>query len=122
MRFHGTIKNGMFSNQAIVFKAYKELEGKRVTVDVSKQKAKRTLPQNSYLWGVVYQIIADYIGDDVDAIHESMGQEFRRYKDDNGMWKIRSTTEMSTDEFTTYVELVRRWAAQFLSLSIPDPQ
>lgn len=121
MRYHGTIKNGMFSNQAIIFQAYKKFEGKNVVVSVTKRKTKRTLPQNKYLNGVVYKIIGDFIGDDRDGVHESMGQKFRLYEDNNFLTKIESTADMSTERFTEYVEQVRRWASDFLNLNIPDP-
>ena len=122
MRIHGTVTNGMFSNQRFLFEVIRKFESKPITVTVTRRKIKRTLPQNSYLWGVVYKIIADYIGDTDESVHDAMGQEFRGYRDDNGLKKVRSTTEMSTEEFTAYVERVRQWAAGYLNLNIPDPE
>ena len=109
----------------------RSLAGKRVKVVVSRETKGRTLPQNSWLWGAIYPAISDWSGHTVDEIHEAMkalhgpkslvtlgpardthlGQE---------MLVARSTTEYTTEEFTTYVERVRAWAAM-QGLNIPDP-
>jgi hypothetical protein len=33
-----------------------------------------------------------------------------------------STTTLDTIQFTEYIEAVRKWAAEFLNINIPDPK
>jgi len=109
----------------------RSLAGKRVRVTVARETKGRTLSQNSWLWGAIYPLIADWSGHTVDEIHEAMkvlhgpksfltlgpaadshlGQE---------MLVPRSTAEYTTDEFSNYCERVRAWAAT-QGLNIPDP-
>jgi hypothetical protein len=116
------------------FQSYlRGLAGKRVRVVVSRETKGRTLPQNSWLWGAIYPAIADWSGHTVDEIHAVM-------KDMHGLKTLvtmapagegrfpgqrqtlvpRSTATYTTEEFSTYVERVRAWAAM-QGLNIPDP-
>lgn len=112
----------MFSNMPVLYKEFQRLDGQQVTLTITKRIPRRSLPQNAYLWGVVYRVIATFTGDTDEAIHDAMGREFLSYRDDKGLQRVRSTTELSTEEFAEYVEQVRAWAATFLNLPIPDPQ
>lgn len=118
---YGTVKKGMFSNQRALFDELRKWEGKNIKVSVSKRVPKRSLPQNNYLWGIVYKTIGDFLGYTVDEVHEVMGQMFLKYHDKNGLERIRSTTELSTEEFTEYVEHVRRFFLQEYNIYTPNP-
>lgn len=119
---YGTVKNGMFSNQRALFDELRKWEGKSIKVTVSKRVPKRSLPQNNYLWGVVYKTIGDFLGYTTDEVHEVMGQLYLKYYDKNNLERIKSTTELSTEEFTEYVENVRRFVSNEFDLYIPDPE
>lgn len=56
-------------------------------------------------------MISDKTGDTPEDTHENMKRQFR----------IQSTAKLKTGEFEEYLESIRRWAAQFLELPIPDP-
>ena len=103
----------------------RSLAGKRVRVVVSRETRGRTLSQQGWLWGGIYPEIADWSGHTPDEIHAAM-------KELHGLKRLvtmpgcaqtlvpRSTADYSTEEFATYVERVRAWAAN-QGLNIPDP-
>lgn len=91
-------------------------------IDINKKTKKRTTPENSYYWGVVIEMIADYTGHDPDEIHEAMKLKYlRKGVDKYGLITTRSTASLTTTEFEEYLEKVRAWAAVTLSLTIPLP-
>lgn len=122
MKIMGIVKNGLFSNQAYLSSCFRNLDGKNITLRITKTSKKRTLPQNAYLWSTVYPLIAEFIGDTAEGVHESMGEMFLRYQDKHGLWKVRSTTSLEPEQFWNYVEQARMWASSFLNIYIPDPE
>ena len=94
----------------------------RVTVE--KWKAKRTLTQNAYLWGVVYQTISEDTGNSAEDVHEAlkgmycppqvirMGEEERQ---------VRSTKRLDTTEMADYIDQCIAFAATDLGIDIPAP-
>jgi hypothetical protein len=87
----------------------------------------RTDRQNKYYWSVVVDYIARQIGEtDKNAVHKSLAMQFIGYEQNmiGGVEfaTVPSTANLSTVEFTEYIETVRRWAAEFLNLNIPDPK
>jgi len=86
-----------------------------------KRRKNRTKAQNSYLWGVVYAIIAEHTGyDSIDEVHEAMKRMFLNVHRDGLPDTVRSSSDLSTAEFSEYVEGIKRWASSFLGLYIPD--
>jgi hypothetical protein len=103
-----------------------EHEGKSVRVHVRADKRERSSKQNAYLFGVCYRLIAEHLGYETDDIHELMKAKFLEPKrlaipDDGDVEIPASTRRLNTVEFSKYTENIRRWAAQFLSVNIPDP-
>lgn len=100
-------------------------EGKDFTVAIDKRVNKRSNPQNRYLWGVVYKIIADELGYAIDDIHELMATKFipDREIEIFGKTKIvpKSTAKLSTEEFNSYIEQIRAFVAQY-GIIIQDPE
>jgi len=121
MKIYGEIRGGMFSNMPTLYKEFQRLDGRQVTLTITKRVPRRSLPQNSYLWGIVYKVIADYSGYSQEEVHDSMRSMFLTDRSGD-MPIIKSTTELSTEEFAAYVESIQRWAAEFAQLYIPDPQ
>ena len=100
-------------------------EGRDVWVSVVRQQHARTLPQNKYYWGVVLAEIAGYIGEGRDETHELLKAKFlpsRRVEllDAQVLEMPPSTKRLTVEQFTEYIESIRRWAAEWLHLSIPD--
>jgi capsule polysaccharide export protein KpsC/LpsZ len=102
-----------------------------VTIEVKPRKVYRTLPMNSYYWGVVIAMIVDRLrelGHDIDRdlTHEFLKGRFlySELTDPNTgeVMKIpRKTSELATEEFIEYMEHVKQFAAETLDIYIPDP-
>jgi len=132
----GTVENSKFvPNSKEYFKrAFESYEGKIIELSLKVWHKKRTTPQNSYYWGVVIELIKNYINDlgndfDSDTIHELLRSLFlKKTKEivnkESGEVKtiefIQSTTKLSTVEFETYLESCKRYAAETFELYIPD--
>ena len=93
------------------------------TFVVSVASQTRSLRQNAYLWGVCYPQIVDFMKNEhqreysAEAVHEVLKVKFiphRVEKMSGGDVKIyRSTTKLSKEEFSDYLEQVMAWAAEF---------
>lgn len=98
-------------------------EGKAVNVTLSKPTQTRSGNQNRFYWGVVVDTIARETGHTVEEVHAVLKQLFlpRRFvtvgKREHELPK--TTTELSTDEFTLFLEAVRAWASTDLGLTLP---
>jgi hypothetical protein len=100
-----------------------------VTIEVKPRKVYRSLPMNSYYWGVVVAMISERLrelGHDVDKdlTHEFLKGRFLYTEMNTGeetMRIPRKTSDLSTTEFEEYVEMVKRFAAETLEVFIPDP-
>tara|TARA_R100001244_G_scaffold122634_1_gene92271 strand:+ start:145 stop:504 length:360 start_codon:yes stop_codon:yes gene_type:complete len=90
------------------------------TYELSVFKKKRSLPQNKYYWKVIVHMISEETGYTIDQAHGKLAQKFLLVRD-SGTPYARSTTSLSTKEMEDYLENIRRWAAEFLSLNIPEP-
>lgn len=100
-------------------------DGKRVLVTI--EDLPRTGKQNKMYWGLVLNAI-------VQAVHESTGQD---KEDIHGYFKakflsktmyingklvpsIRSSTKLTTSEFSRYIEQIRAEAATEFGIQIPE--
>jgi len=95
-------------------------------VEVSEWKPRRSDEQNRYLWGVVYQTIADHLeGWDKKDIHEfCLGQCFG-WETIEGFGKkkqkpVRRSSKLTKQEFVDYVAWIQREMAGH-GIYIPDP-
>ena len=107
---------------------------------VIPEKAKRSIPQNAFYWGVVLKIISIETGDDCESIHEYFKEIvfksfFDRLKATQGSKEINvsfdvrvyvvkqevSTTKLTKALFDEYIELIRVWGLEFLGITIPHP-
>lgn len=111
------------------------------TVYFSDMKNVRTLAQNRYLWGVVYDTLSAALGYDPEEIHEICKAKFglrTKYEGDiamrlmeDGIWEagdsipviefVRSTRLFDTREMTEYIEKIRRWSLDKFGLYIKQP-
>ena len=124
--FTGQVVKGRFIPDRTVayYTALNALTGKPVTVTIGRTVARRTTPQNKYLWGVVYALIAAHTGHSADEVHDAMRARHLRTNPGDPIAVIRSTTDLTTDEMSEYMEAVKRDAATGLfgeSLYIPEP-
>lgn len=114
-------------------------KNKKWEIVIKPYRFKRTLAQNSYLWGVVYKIIEEEEGgyflhegtepilragkiSGKEFIHEYFKQEYLAVGKIGDTAITRSTTDLSTAEFTEYVEKIMRFASTTLGIYIPTPE
>jgi len=102
--------------------------GAHLEVVIRKWNEKRSNLQNSYYWGTVIPILAEYFGhDNAEDLHEDLKLKFNpvESKIDPGKMIGGTTTKLSTVEFfsgeTSYIERICRWAATEYSIYVPPP-
>lgn len=98
---------------------------------VIRKKARRSNPQNAYLWGVVYAELKyafNNLGNNfsIDDVHEFCKQEFNKVaiagKDGEVIGsKPGSTTLMNKEEFGLYLDKIFLFANEYLGITIPLP-
>lgn len=103
-------------------------------------KSARSHSQNAYLWAVPYKLISEATGYEVEEVHEYMLGRHFGWKDkrvpktprnplgvESAPMRTTTTDEhgkrsvLSIQQFSDYVDFIQRFAAQKLSLVIPDP-
>ena len=121
--FQGVVNKGVLQVEARFYPYLASLEGQKVEIVVRKRRSKRSDQQNRYYWGVVVQILADHCGYSPEEMHEALKEKFlgTQERDEHGLIKMRSTAVLSKDEFVRYTNEVMRWAAENLTIYIPDP-
>jgi hypothetical protein len=105
----------------------KELElfdGKDVWVEIRENKKKRSTFQNNYYWGVVVPSFLEILAKagldfNSEKVHDILKTRFLLVKDP--YVRIKSTTELSPDEFNNYIMNLQAWAATDFDYIIPDP-
>lgn len=99
-------------------------DGKKIVVTAELDKARRSLDQNAWLWGVVYRTIADYTGSTEQELHEIFKRMFLLPK--IVKWKDKiikmpgSTSDLNKPQFGEFVERIRAEVAT-MGIAIPDP-
>jgi hypothetical protein len=119
-------------NQALAIQAtLLELAGKTVKVTVGPFHAKRSESQNSYYWAVIVpswrtifldtgEVLTD---DEVHAfLAQNVGKITRTVVSPDGSMQtiVRSSSDLTTKEFTDFIEVCRTLAANF-GYDIPPP-
>jgi len=96
-----------------------------VDIVFRKVKTPRSSQQNRYYWGVIIKILADELGYSPEDAHFALRLRFLRRYDGEAkptpLYVPKSTTDLSTKDFEAYQEDIRRWAASFLYINIPEP-
>ena len=107
-------------------------EGHDIEITVKKKKRRRSNKQNAYYWAVVIPMLIDGFVDAGNHGLQSGNEEHRLWMHlDNGMevedangsaFKLPpSTKELDTSGWSVYVSDIQKWAAECLSIDIPDP-
>ena len=96
------------------------LEGKDIEIIIRKRKKNRTLSQNNWYWSCVVGIAAEHFGYEPDEMHEAYKFMFLRKHTEGKPETVRSTTSLSTVEFSEYVEKCRQFCSEE-GIVIPDP-
>ena len=100
-------------------------DDQKVDITIKKHRNNRSDPQNNYYFGVIVRMIVEELKEEgytKDEAHEALKIRFASYVDPKiGFTRVESTAKMSTERFAEYIEEIKRWAAEYLSLYIPDP-
>ena len=132
MKHFATVIDGKLTLLApeLFKEAVRELNGKDVTLTIERS-TKRTSQQNRYYWGGVIPII-QYGMQEVgvkmshEQVHELLKFKFliQDVVTEDGeilMQTIGSTTKLNTIKFNEYIESIREWAWEYLSIEVPEP-
>lgn len=99
------------------------LDGKEVELTLGKKKDSRTLAQNSYLW-VINTLISNETGMETDEVHTYLKERFapKRKITVKGTETIipKGTSQFTKEEFSDYIERIKRFAAIEMGIVIPD--
>lgn len=101
-------------------------------VEITDKKKKRTIDQNEWLWSCIYPMLhygliqAGWEFTTVEQVHEFFKKLYAREKVINRETEEiielpRSTSAMTTMEFSTYCDCLRDYAQEYLSITIPEP-
>lgn len=105
--------------------------GKNVVIKIERKGSKRSSPQNRYYHGVVCKEITlrlrelghTWIND--DDVHELLKLKFNYEQVVSEHGEVlelpKSTATLTKTQFAEYVDKIRMWASDFLSIQIPGP-
>ena len=109
------------------------LNGKRIEMIIRPFRAKRTIPQNAYYWGVVLKTISKETGYTSEELHEFFKRIFLKKEIVIGgkVYEISiSTRKLKKDQFSEYIEMIKAifefwemeklWLEKIDSFIIPD--
>lgn len=123
--FYGISKDLSFkpSNTKAWLDYLEKNDGKKLIIQIDLERSKRSLDQNSYLWGVVYKTIAIETGHTEYEIHQLMKRICLPPKFIKVMGKElkvpASTSDLNKSQFGEYIEKIR---AEVSSLGIVIPE
>ena len=126
------IKQGKITNPKVVRLAFDSLEDGSYIINIQGFK-KRSLNQNSYYWSICVPLVKEGLKDmgfnevkNNDDAHLVMKHLFLKkvIKSDVTGDEIvveTSTTDLTTNDFATYINEIIQWGAQYLNIQIPQP-
>lgn len=82
----------------------RSLAGKHVELVLRKRQQKRSHQANRFYWGYVLDEIADAAGYSKEEAHDALKYEFLREDGDGTLVRVKSTADLSTEDFSAYVE------------------
>jgi hypothetical protein len=121
-------------NRNLILNALESFEGQEVILTIQKARKSRTNPQNSFYWGVVLQLVQQGLKDatgefrTIENIHYNI--LLKMFSPENEIVNIETgecitekitSSEMTTTQFAEYIMEIQKWSAEFLGISIPNP-
>lgn len=106
--------------QEIIASGLKEFD-----VTIEKKKKHRSAEQNKWYWACV-TIIANELGYQKDEMHEIIKFKFLKgekvdEKSGEVFEYLRSSADLSTTEFSVFMENLIQWAIQTFNITLPMP-
>ena len=119
-------------NRNLITDALATYEGKECIIKIEKPKKTRTSQQNRYYWGVMLPIVQRCLKVSghfmtINDTHELLKLKFLKeivFIDESTgevAERIKSTTELSTDQEIEYFGNIQDWTREYFNTEIPDP-
>lgn len=105
----------------------------RHRIELTPYRARRSDPQNRWYWGCIVSAFYAFLHEqDYNINHPEQAHELIKAKfltvdvaskttGEVIAQRVRSTTELSTAEFSDYCERTRAWLLDFFGIVVPDP-
>ena len=118
-------KGKVVSGRTKLIKALQAFGNSSLTITLEPKRRKRTSPQNA-LWWVYMTILSKETGYTKDEMHEICKYQFLKAekvdeKTGETFPYLRSTTELSKQEFSELLEELFTWSSGTLGIVLPDP-
>gem|GEM_PF-3436476 len=95
--------------------------GKAIELDLRSPKRHRSGQQNAWYWAALGEL-SEHTGHSPEELHEHFRAEFLTTVGADGIRQCRSTTALTTAEFSRYIEQCQQFAAERLDWYWPDPE
>ena len=110
MKFAGKIKNGKLTlDDNLGFKDYLYLIEGDVHLEIKPAEKVRSPQQNAY-YRVIIRILSKELGYTEQEMHETIKEKYN----------IGSTKQLSVEEFTELIEIIKRWAVTDMGIVLPN--
>lgn len=126
-KLKGIVSNGNivldYNDKIKQQKWLQSLNGKRIEMIIRPFRAKRTIPQNAYYWGVVLKTISKETGYTSEELHEFFKRIFLKKEIVIGgkVYETSiSTRKLKKDQFSEYIEKIKGFVFLRLDLVIPE--
>lgn len=86
--------------------------GQHVELLLKKRRRKRTPQANRFYWGYVLEEIADAAGYSKEEAHDALKYQFLREDGDGPLVRVKSTADLSVEDFSAYIERCMALGAQ----------
>ena len=80
----------------------------------------RNNQQNRYYWGCVLDILASEWGYGKEELHELLLHRHSRVPQQGKPSRVERTSDMSVEEFCSYVDRIKRWAIVEYGIHVPS--
>ena len=134
LQTYGTIEDGKLKiiHRNRFTEAIKALKPGRYSLTIEKVYRKRSNPQNSFLWGVVYPIVLEGLKqagfeefEEDEQVHDLLKCRFLKKdivnKDGEVIETVGMTKNLTTTEFMDYLSEIGKWSSEYLNVYIPEP-
>ena len=110
MKFAGKIKQGKLTlDDNLGFRDYLYLIEGDVHLEIKPAEKVRSPQQNAY-YRVIIRILSNELGYTEQEMHETIKDKY----------DIGSTKQLSVDEFTEFIEIIKRWAVTDMGIVLPN--
>lgn len=131
-KFHGKIndenKFELFKKDEKIYNIWMDgfKPGTQVSMVIKYDRVKRTrsIEANNYYWGVVMKYVTLGLGYEMhekELVHEGLKMKFLSEERIIGLKMCPSTSNMASEDFWEYINIVVRYMATTFNIRIPEP-